>query len=259
MITVKEESEMGGSPHESSLPSGFTRVALNSFSSRLYFGDEALDRLFQGFKPRQIIYLYGSERCLNLAEMLCVRAQLPISGGGMNSKVIFLDGGCGFDPSIITNFSRRNKLDRALILRNILLSRAFTCFQMTNFIECKLKEVLEDTGSKLVVISDFPSLYCDQDLEEDIGREQFCRALIGLTTIIKSKDAIALITRSGKATQRMKKLEALLKRRCSITANIVTQGSAEKIILERHPSTPTLQVNIPVAVNMGLESFLEAA
>jgi len=241
------------------LPVCFTRVALDSFPLRLYFGDEALDRLFQGFKPRQIIYFYGSEACLRLAEILCIRAQLPISKGGINSKVIFLDGGCSFNPSVLVSLSRQNRLDKTVVLRNIILSRAFTCFQLTNFIETKLKKTLEDTGSKLVVVSDFPALYCDQDLEQDIGREQFCRALLGLTTIVKSGDAVALITNSKKGSaQTVKNLKPLLKRRCNITARIAMQGSATRVTLEKHPAVPFHKVDIPAVIDTGLMSFLEA-
>lgn len=241
------------------LPVCFTRVALGSFPSRLYFGDEALDRLFQGFKPRQIVYLYGSEECLRLAEILCIRAQLPISKGGINSKVIFLDGGCSFNPSVLVRLSRQNGLDKTVVLRNIMLSRAFTCFQLTNFVETKLEKTLEDTGSRLVVISDFPALYCDQDLEQDIGREQFCRALLGLATIVKSRDAIALITDSREeSAQTAMSLKPLLKRRCNITAKIAMRGSATRVILEKHPSVPFHRVDIPAVTDTGLTSFLEA-
>ncbi|MBS7622659.1 hypothetical protein KEJ39_03175, partial [Candidatus Bathyarchaeota archaeon] len=68
---------------ETDLPVFFTRPTLDHPPKKLYFGDENLDRLFQGFRPRQIIYLYGSEKCLHLAEVLCVRAQLPVIKGGI--------------------------------------------------------------------------------------------------------------------------------------------------------------------------------
>jgi len=196
---------------------------------------------------------------LHLAEILCVRMQLPSNKGGMNSRVIFLDGGCSFDPFNLGNISRQNGLDRSAVLRNILLSRAFTCFQMTDFIESKLEETLEDTDSKLVVVSDFPSLYCDKDLEEDIGREQFCRALLSLATTVKSRDAIALITDSKEESpSRMRRLESLLKRRCGITAKVAMQDSVTRITLEKHPSVPSRRLNLSTAVDMGLESFSEA-
>jgi len=242
-----------------SLPIHFAPVSLRDISSRLYFGDEPLDSLFQGFKPRQVVYLYGSEMCSHLAEALCIRAQLPSNEGGVGSKAIFLDGGCGFNPSNLVKISRQNRLEKAVVLQNIMLSRAFTCFQMTNFIESKLKRTLGDTGSKLVVVSDFPSLYCDDDLEEDIGREQFCRALVNLTTIVKSENAIALIINSRqKTTHRMRRLENLLWRKCNIVANVTVRGSVTRIILVKHPSATLSRLEISAAAKIGLEDFLEA-
>ncbi|MEM4251866.1 MAG: hypothetical protein QW828_08545, partial [Candidatus Bathyarchaeia archaeon] len=156
------------------LPIRFTHPTLDNSPQKLYFGDEKLDRLFQGFRPGQIIYLHGSEKCLYLAEILCVRAQLPVIKGGIDSKIIFIDGGSGLDVSAVVALSRQSGQDKIAASRNIILSRAFTCFQLTNLIETRLGETLEDTASKLVVVSDFPVLYCDQGLEESIVREQFC-------------------------------------------------------------------------------------
>jgi len=241
------------------LPICFNNVNLNSFLPRLYFGNEILDGIFQGLKPGQIVYLHGSEICLTLAEVLCLKAQLPINEGGINSKVVFLDNSCSFNIEIITDLSRRHKLDKSVIFQNILLSRSFTCFQLTNLIECKLEKIFEDTGSKFIVVSEFPLLYCDRDLEEDLGKDQFSRAFLGLKTTIKSKDAIALITYSGhESTNRMNTLERHTKRLCDIAANVTVQNFTQKIILEKHHSIP-IQVIIPEMVNIGLKSFLEVA
>lgn len=229
---------------------------MNSFLPRLYFGNEILDSIFQGLKPGQIVYLHGSEICLTLAEVLCLKAQLPINEGGISSKIVFLDNSCSFNIKIITDLSREHKLDKSVIFQNILLSRSFTCFQLTNLIECKLEKILEDTGSKFIVVSEFPLLYCDRDLEEDLGKDQFSRAFLGLKTTIKSKDAIAFITYSGhESTNRMNTLERHTKRLCDIAAN-VTVKDFTKIILEKHHSIP-IQVIIPERVNMELKSFLE--
>ena len=242
------------------LPICFNNVNLNSALPRLYFGNEVLDGVFQGFKPGQIIYLHGSGRCLDLAEVLCLRAQLSINEGGINSKVVFLDNSCSFNIEIITDLSCKHKLDKTVIFRNILLSRSFTCFQLTNFIECKLEKILEDTGSKFIVISDFPLLYCDRDLEEELGKYQFSRAFLCLKTTIKSKNAIALITYSGnESTNRISTLERHIKQTCDIAANITIQDLTKRIILEKHFSIP-IQVIIPEMASIGLlQSFLEVS
>jgi hypothetical protein len=243
---------------ETDLPIGFIHSTLDYSPQKLYFGDENLDRLFQGFRPRQIIYLHGSEKCLHLAEILCVRAQLPVNKGGIDSKVIFIDGGSGLDVSAVAGLSRQSGQDKTAAPRNIILSRAFTCFQLTNLIETRLEETLEDTASKLVVVSDFPVPYCDQDLEESIAREQFCRALTGLVTIVKSRDAIALVTSSREEPkQAMTRLGLLLKRRCNIAARVVTRGSIIRVILEKHPSALLHSVDITTVADRVLRRFLE--
>ncbi len=141
-----------------------------------------------------------------------------------------------------------------------MLSRSFTCFQLTNFIECKLEKILDDTGSKFIVISEFPLLYCDRDLEEELGKDQFSRALLCLKTTTKSKNAIALITYSGnESTNRISTLERYIKQTCDIAADVTIQDLTKKIILEKHFSIP-IQVIIPEMVSIGLlQSFLEVS
>ena len=67
----------------------------------LILGVKELDDLFGGFQMREFVVFHGSWMGHILSEMLCVRCQLPICEGGLDSTMIFIDGGNIFDPYFI--------------------------------------------------------------------------------------------------------------------------------------------------------------
>jgi hypothetical protein len=56
-----------------------------------------LDLLFSGFAEGDFAIIQGSGSATALASLLCVRGQLANQLGGLNSRVLFIDGGNTFD------------------------------------------------------------------------------------------------------------------------------------------------------------------
>ena len=225
------------------LPIQFRAVSLSARRRGLTFGNPQLDDLFTGFLPGQLAFLHGSRCCLTLSEQLCVKAQQPIRLGGLGSDAIFLDGGNSFDLYLVTAFCRELGIDRCKVLRRIHVSRAFTCHQLTGFMEGKLGPALEDTDARVIVVSDFPALYCESDADEEQVGVEFCRALNALLTVARIRDVVTVVTSlsDGRSSRRMW-LEDLVKQRSSMVAKVRESGSITRVDLEKHPFTVSTMI-----------------
>ena len=78
---------------------------------RLAFGLETIDQLFPGFVLGDLGVLYGLPTCSSLSLLLCVRSQLPVEQGGLNSSTVFIDGGNTFNPYEASNIAQQYGLD----------------------------------------------------------------------------------------------------------------------------------------------------
>ena len=159
----------------------------------LTFGDGELDEAVQGLSLGSLAVLCGSVECLRLAEILCVRAQLPASQGGVGSGALFLDGGNCFDPYLISDYARQNGLDHH-VLERIRVSRAFTYPQLTTLVTQKLPEAVDRYKSKLAVISDISRLYRDAPASASDVRKIFKKMILSLSILAQKKRILILAT-----------------------------------------------------------------
>ena len=136
---------------------GLPRLSFSGLKT-LSFGIKEVDNLFGGLKQGEFVVLHGSKMCHAFSELLCVRGQLPYGEGGLDSSVIFIDGGNVFDLYFISETTHALGLDPEEILRNIWISRAFTSYQLTVLVDEELPKILDQKNSKLVVISDIAAL-----------------------------------------------------------------------------------------------------
>jgi hypothetical protein len=92
-----------------------------------------------------------------LISRLFVHALLSNTHGGLDSShVIFIDaGGNNSDPYQFVSFARQYGLDIKNVLRSIIVSRAFTIYQLANLIINELPKVTRqfDDDVKLIVIA----------------------------------------------------------------------------------------------------------
>jgi hypothetical protein len=100
---------------------------------------------------------------MSLASLLCVQAQLPTQFGGLQSKVIFIDGGNTFRLYQIAKLAQIHQLDPRKVLNNIYISRAFTAYQATPLIMEQLKDAVKKYDAKLAIISDIAGFFLDED------------------------------------------------------------------------------------------------
>lgn len=101
----------------------------------------------------------GSSANLFVAR-LCLQALVPIRQGGIGvQSIIFIDAGNSSDIYQCVSFARQLGLDIQKVLTGIVVSRAFTIYQLAGVITHELPQVIRRFNSKLVVISDLLKMF----------------------------------------------------------------------------------------------------
>jgi hypothetical protein len=206
------------------------------------FLHESLDRLVGGLQLGQVAFLYGSKQCLALSELLCVRSQLDQCHGGLNSNVIFIDGGNTFDPYLLVQYAEENQIDRDMALDLTLISRAFTCYQLTSLMTQTLPRAVHGREIKFVVVSDI---------------DLFKTALNSLVTIARTERAITLTTSLDEVTPAP--FLCAIRQRVDVVLRLEEQRDFTKFTLEKHPTRSVGSLIVKHPTPRVIEEFLEAS
>jgi len=106
--------------------------------------------------------------CSTLFDRLCLTALLPERHGGFGSpNVIIIDGGNQSDIYQCVNFARQYGLDIKDMLRRIVVSRAFTIYQLVALITKELPKVVRRFDTKLLIIRDMLHMFIDPQIRID--------------------------------------------------------------------------------------------
>ena len=215
-----------------------------------------VDELFPGFAPGDFAVLYGSPCIASMAFELCVRAQMPVQLGGINSNVIFIDGGNTFRRFHIARLAKLFHADEKRTLDNIHLSRAYTAYQMTNLIMEHLKNSVQRTHAKIVVISDITGLFLDQDLAEDEVRRIFSQITAYLQTFARENELIIIATCPQRPRDsRNVYLQALTCNKTNVVIGIQQALHDPEFNLEKHPHYMLGTAELP-SKNLALTDFI---
>ena len=237
----------------------FPHPPISSFRS-LSFDIEELDRLFGELRRGQLVFFHGSRMSHVLSELLCVRSLLPHIDGGLDSSVVFIDGGNIFDPYLISETARLFSLDPEETLRNIWVSRAFTSHQLTALITEKLPEILDREDSKLVIVSDIAALYCDSDIGTLEAKTTFNHITLSLWNLARENNLLLVTTSLSSRGERKRRLEQYIHGRADIAARVEAGNPHVKVTLEKHTSKPETSISLfvgePIAQYL-LEDFME--
>jgi hypothetical protein len=210
----------------------------------LTLGIEELYNLFGDLRGGKFVVLYGSHICHVLSELLCVRSQLPYVEGGLDSPIVFIDGGNLFDPYLISETARLLKLKPEETLKNIWVSRAFTAYQLTALITEKLPEILNQEDAKIVVVSDIAALYCDPDIALFEAKRTFNWVTRFLWNLARERDLLLVANSLPSRGQRKRRLEQYLLARADIVVKAEAGNPCVKVTLEKHPFKPPATVNL---------------
>ena len=107
------------------LKSAITQTTAKPFA----FNVPDIDALFPGFKAGDFAIVYGPQSVTSLVSKLCVRAQLPISVGGLESNVVFIDTANSSSLSDLLETAELQGLDPKAALGRVINMRAYTAYR----------------------------------------------------------------------------------------------------------------------------------
>ncbi len=195
-----------------------------------------VDELFPGFTPGDFALIHGSPSITSLTSLLCVRAQLPTQIGGLNSSVLFLDGGNRFRLYQISRIAQLHHLDVRQVLDKIVISRAFTAYQMTSLIMERLKDAVEKYNAKMVIISDIAGLFLDEDLEDEEARSVFSQIMSYLQSFVRQSQVVLIATYPrSQDNPRNAYLKEVIGNKANVVLCVNQTQYDKEFVLEKHP------------------------
>ena len=180
-------------------PAQRNQVLFKHASSIPHFalGFPRLDSLLRPFTEGRLIMLSGETSSV-VAELAAFRAQLPVESGGLDSAVLFIDGGNRSDPYLFSSFAKQRGLRPAVAMRRVASCRVFTFYQLAALVSEHLLRAVEDYGTKLVVISDVLGTFNEPELEEREARRVLAAIEEGIEKVKKNALVIATLTSPNK-------------------------------------------------------------
>lgn len=208
-------------------PRFITAYSLFGLSSQIGF----IDALIGGLRSDTIALIRGSRIPRLVAERYCVRAQLPEDMGGFGGRSLFIDAGNSFDVYLFTSIAREYVLDFDHALNRIIISRAFTPYELLQLVSNDGDEVFEVYHPQLLVINDIFHLFT-QDVEEDEARRIMRKIGYAIRRTSQLRHVPIVITSMSKAQY----LEYLFRDYCSVEVEFTEEENHIKAKLLKHPS-----------------------
>lgn len=209
-------------------------------ASRLTLGISVLDDIFAGFELGDFVVLYGHD-VLNMSFSLAIRCQLPPKYGGLDSPVVFIDGGNSFNPYLLAEVARECNLEYESVLEKIYVSRVFTAYQFSSLILEKLDDFLESKKTKLLIISDMVRFY--KDVTKYEAKEIFSKICIKLSEIVAFKKTIVIVNFFHDS--RYRNFFDILSQRATVLVRLRKKGGIFSFALEKHLSVKPFIINFP--------------
>ena len=224
---------------------------------RLSLNIENVDCLFPGFMLGDFAVLHGSSAVQSLLTRLCVRAQLPYQLGGLETNVLFVDGGNYFRLYDVSAFAQACELDPREVLGKIFVSRAFTAYQLTSLVFEQLQSAIESYDSKFVILSDLAQLYLDSDVPKKEAQEVFLQ-LTSYMADFAEKNRVILVAShpQGFWSKSSEFFKEVLCGRADVVASVRKLGGRPCFILEKHPVFTLGKAEFPSG-EVTLADFLE--
>ena len=124
----------------------------------LSFGERRLDSFFGPLEPGKVHLLESTTHFIFDAVYMAMAEALR----DPEARVVFVDGGNRMNPYALVRLCKRFRLDPDRCLERVLVSRAFTAYQMSSIIEDSLEPQLSDGA--LLIVSQLQALYQDKDV-----------------------------------------------------------------------------------------------
>ena len=139
---------------------------LPSSALTLYYGCPEMPRLSHYFLPRVLLE---------------------------EKRILYLDGANQISPLLLARFARERGLDPSAFNCLFRVSRAFTCFQLTELIR-RVPKFLETFDPNVLIVTALPDLFFDEDVQDREARASFEHALEGLGKLAALPLSIAVFS-----------------------------------------------------------------
>jgi hypothetical protein len=234
---------------EANLSRGST--LLRDARSDLTTGMESLDETLI-LRFGQLVTLQG-EPSNALSHLLLVRAINPLPPG-LDSDVVFVDGGNVYDAYTVSRHAFSLELDLEKTKLRIHLSRAFTHHQLSSLITEKLAPAIDQCDARLAIVSDITALYCDPDVKEKREAfDLFSRDIRSLADLAEQRNMIIVVTN---LQSRSKAMDNVLERTAHVSAKLHDKGAHTQLTVTRHPFIPEANTEIVNLDNQTLTRYL---
>src|ERR1700687_317622 len=108
-------------------------------------------------------------------------------------KILYRDGANQISPLRMARFARERGLDPSVFNCLVRVSRAFTCFQLTELIR-RVPKFLETFDPNVLIVTALPDLFFDEDVQDREARASFEHALEGLGKLAALPLSIAVFS-----------------------------------------------------------------
>lgn len=181
---------------------------------------------------RGIGVFYGCPQVQRLSHYFLPGA---IAGG---KRVLYLDGGNGFDPLLLARLARQRGRSPAEFNRQIRIARAFTCFQLTELL-VRAPRLLESFSADAVILTAMPELYFDEDVREPDAVSSFNRGLRALQQLVGRLPVAVFSDPSSFTTPRQKLFERVKACAEQVCKFIVREGAGAELIISDEKVAPS--------------------
>ena len=186
---------------------------LPSHALRLYYGCPEMPRLSHYFLPRVLLE---------------------------NKRILYLDGANQISPLLVARFARQRGLDPSIFNSLIRVSRAFTCFQLTELIR-RVPKFLETFDANVLIVTAVPDLFFDEDVRDREARASFAHALEGLGKLAAFPLSIAIFSDATSfKTSRREFLHRLCKQANEVVKVAARPG--DELSFTREKAAPLLSI-----------------
>ena len=163
------------------------------YCDKFTFGHEKIDSVLE-LHLDDIVGIFGEPRFSNaLATRLVVRSLLPHNHGGVDAgKVIVIDADNSVSPYLYVDIGRQYGMHHSKVLRDVIIARQFTIYQLTNTIIYDLPRRVQLHKPKVVVISGL----LDQFYQDPYINIAEAKRLVSqiVTSLRKFKDVFIVLT-----------------------------------------------------------------
>jgi len=161
-----------------------------------------LDDLLGGFKAGETTLVDGNSSLIeDLPNQLCVNTYRTF-----HSETIYIDGGMCANPYRIARYARMLELEQQDVLENVVMSRAFTVYQLSTLVHEMLEPMIQKRSPRTLIIGMLPALYLDSEvpvreaqalLSLDLQKIQDLTARYQLITVFTNLDVMPLSPSRG--------------------------------------------------------------